>query len=529
MASQTIISIQYKGQARQTLTMPPVRSISTSTSASLTEISTMVYGYRNNFCMDLGTTRRITVRFERVNPFPYDDSSRDTAMWSNGKWYRYLESMLDKWQNLCVDSKGELAGGFIFVHTPEDTSLYPMISGNVFLTGNLNMRYKNLQTIEFSLPMVLSRMTGETTPVETVTLTLTTISLIDGREISETYKAPKGYEISVPPCPDGWDEYQPGRAFMGWTDEDGVRLDMGNVHTWDGDATLTARWKGVYAVEFVEYTEDLPDFWIQPISPAITLTVPVGASRAMAYLVGAGGGAGGAGIGSTGSDNAGKRYYYKGGGGGSGQVLQTMEIPVQPGAKIEVGIGIGGTGGRNASGSGAQSDGEDGGPTIIYYNGAEWPGGGTAQGGKCGAKHVKGSWGVGGAQYNAGGTNNGDESVNGSDGSTGTPNIASNVGKGGKGREYSEGRFDYFKYGGNGGGAASFRYRFYCDRDEAWAPGPDGTTFFESVGGNGQDYVDETPATDGKYGGGGGSGWKTDSMNSGAGGNGCAIIVYYEG
>lgn len=521
MASQTTISIQYKGQSRQTLTMPPVKSISSSTNASLTEISTMIYGYRNNFCMDLGTTRRITVRFERVNPFPYNDNSSDSTKWSNGKWYRHLESMLDKWQNLCVDSKGELAGGFTFTHIPEDTTLYPTINGNVFLTGNLNMRYKNLQTIEFSLPMVLSRMTGETTPVATVTLTLKTTSLIDGKEVTEPYKVPKGYETNVPLCPDGWDEYQPGRVFMGWTDEKGERLDVGDVHTWDDDATLTARWKGVYAVEFVDtFNNGTP----------VVLTVPVGASRAMAYLVGAGGGAGGAGVGATGTDIAGKRYYYVGGGGGSGQVVQTSEIPVQPGAKIEVYIGKAGSAGRNSSGTGSQTDGGDGGSTRITYEGAEWTGGGIAQGGKGGAKHVnRDLWGVGGSQYNPGGTNDGNTSMNGSDGSFGAPNIESNVGKGGKGQEITGDRFDSFQYGGNGGGAASFRYRFYCDRDEAWAPGPDGTTFFESVGGDGQDRVDGTPATDGKYGGGGGSGWKTDGMSSGAGGNGCAIIVYYEG
>lgn len=539
MASQTTISIQYKGQARQTLTMPPVRSISTSTSASLTEISTMVYGYRNNFCMDLGTTRRITVRFERVNPFPYNDNSSDTTMWSNGKWYRHLESMLDKWQNLCVDSKGELAGGFTFTHIPEDTSLYPVINGNVFLTGNLSMRYKNLQTIEFSLPMVLSRMTGETAQVETVTLTLRTTDLETGRTIETSQQVPKGYETNVPGCPEGWGQYQPGRVFMGWTDEDGINLHVGAVHTWGKDATLVARWKGVYAVEFIEYTgttasgED-GNHWVKNV------TVPTGVTRAMAYVVGAGGGAGGGYNARSNADpSATPRYYtFVGGGGGAGEFLQTAEIAVLPGKTITVRLGLGGAGGQNGA-LAAVSSGEDGADTILEYDGAEWPGGGTARGGE-GGKKPDTSTGIaqGGTRYYAGGTSDRD-SLNGSSGSGASESLPPYGGNGGNGIEEASETTDlvYVRYGGNGGGTSPLYHRIFCDSTDTWMP-PDKQIsstvsvrmYYESEGGDGYDYYSSyDPTMDGVNGGGGGSGYGLSVLNAGRGGNGCVLIMYYEG
>lgn len=543
MAQYTAISIRSKGESRATtLVMPVVKSISRTTQASLTEISTMVYGYRNNFCMDLGTKRSFSIKFERVNPFPYDDSSDDYAdseKWSNGKWYRMLEKLLDRWQNLCVDpsNPSELAGGFRFLHIPEDETLYPRIDGNVFMVGNLNMSYKATQMMEFTLPLTLSRMTGSTKPVEQVTLTLVTEDIVDKTTQTDTVKVPKGYETSVPRCPDGWTKYQPGRIFQYWTDSDGNRLNEGEMHIWNADATLTAVWKGalavnVYSLQGNQQALDLisrTDAWGSSMKASDdTSVVPDGATRAIAYLVGAGGGAGGGYVQSTGIETIGKRWWRPGGGGGAGQFVKTDEISVTPGAPIEVWLGVPGSGGTNIS----NTNGGNGGPTYIKYNGSDWTGGVTrAEGGKGGKSMSNG--GAGGAEYWSGGSYD-EGSMNGADGSTGGENTTDNAGKGGTGSEYTEGKVDYYRYGGCGGGATDFKYRFYTET-QGWMPGPDSDYFYRSRGGNGQSYTpgtgESTPAMDGYLGGGGGSGWKKGNAvsRSGIGGFGIAIVIFYEG
>ena len=56
----SFISVWVKDGAKVRLQMPTIVSIEDGLSASLTETSTMIYGYKNNFCMDLGNTEKIT-------------------------------------------------------------------------------------------------------------------------------------------------------------------------------------------------------------------------------------------------------------------------------------------------------------------------------------------------------------------------------------------------------------------------------------------------------------------------------------
>ena len=117
--------------------------------------------------------------------------------------------------------------------------------------------------------------------------------------------------------------------------------------------------------------------------------------------------------------------------------------------------------------------------------------------------------------------------LDGADGATYSPNEAKYAGKKGAGTYYESGINNskkYYMHGGNGGGAAAFRWRF-SDNDGNWYPSTQG--YYTSVGGNGQDYVAETYATDGVLGGGGGSGYKSDSLRSGVGGAGAVVVVFY--
>ena len=88
------LKIRRRDNSTTTIKLPYIKSIVTSVTASLTEISTIIYGYRNNFCMDLGTSQTISLKLERVNPIDYNDRSTDPEMWSNGKWYRWFEDQL---------------------------------------------------------------------------------------------------------------------------------------------------------------------------------------------------------------------------------------------------------------------------------------------------------------------------------------------------------------------------------------------------------------------------------------------------
>lgn len=514
------LRIRKKGDTEETvIDLPPVQTYEYSFQSSLTEISTMVYGYRNNFCMDLGNTLRINVSFERINPQPYSDDSKDPDVWSNGKWYRHLESCLDYWQNNAVDVEkpSVQAGGARFEFVPDDLELFPVQGYNVFVIGNLNMTYKTVQTMAFTLPMVASRMIGDSKPLEQVTLTLKTYVLDSGGTFTMTRKEPKGYSVPVPLCPDDFYPYQPGKIFLGWTDSNGKEYSAGSSTVWREDTTLFAIWKGAKKVHaFVT-----PDY----VGEEFTLEVPIGITRAIAYIVGGGGGAGGSAVASTGTDLSGTRTFMKGGGGGAGQAKKLSEREVYPGDILTIYVGRGGTGGTNKTeGGGIKStNGGDGEASYILVNGIGWDG--DVKGGAGGKSTRNG--GAGGQQYMPGGSYDAN-TLDGADGATASPNVAKYAGKKGAGTYYESGINNlkkHYKHGGNGGGAAAFRWRF-SDNDGNWYPSSTG--YYTSVGGNGEDYVAETYATDGVLGGGGGSGYKSDSLRSGAGGHGAVIVVFYE-
>lgn len=514
------LRIRKKGDTEETvIDLPPVQTYEYSFQSSLTEISTMVYGYRNNFCMDLGNTLRINVSFERINPQPYSDDSKDPDVWSNGKWYRYLESCLDYWQNnaMDVDDPTVQAGGARFEFVPDDLELFPIQGYNVFVIGNLNMTYKTVQTITFTIPMVASRMIGNAKPLEKVTLYLRTYVMNTETIFKTEVTVPKGYNVPVPECPSAFYDKQPGKIFIGWVDESGRAYSAGSSVVWTGDTVLFANWKSAQEVHV--YSEE------KFVGVETPLTVPLGITRAVAYVVGGGGGAGGSAVAATGTDISGTRTFMKGGGGGAGQAKKLSEREVYPGDILTIYVGRGGTGGTNKTEGGGinSTDGGDGKASYILVNGIGWDG--DVKGGAGGKSTRNG--GAGGQQYMPGGSYDAN-TLDGADGATASPNVAKYAGKKGAGTYHKSGINNskkYYKHGGNGGGAAAFRWRF-SDNDGNWYPSSTG--YYTSVGGNGEDYVAETDATDGELGGGGGSGYKEDSFRSGAGGHGAVIVVFYE-
>lgn len=480
--------------------------------------------------MDMGNTLRLSLRCERVNPQPYNDRSSNPSNWSNGKWYRYLEECLDFWQNLAVDpdKPSVMAGGFRLEFISDDESLFPTQGYNVFMVGNLNMTYRSAQMMQITLPLVASRMMGEATRMETVTITMTSDTYTSGT-VSASTSAPKGFSVKVPLLPDSWagdDSPQPGMVLVGWTDTKGNLYNLGDTTVWGEDTTLKAIWKGVYKVYAYTAANSV-------IGKEFTLEVPAGATRAKAYIVGGGGGAGG-----SSNSTAANPQYYTGGGGGSGEAMELPEREVIPysngtGDIITVYLGAGGSGGHNATagvGSSNGGDGEASWARITTYDGgailnnSRW--GDIARGGSKGiaAETYGNKGGAGGENFMAGGTSI--DGVNGADGRTSAPNVTSNAGKGGKGRIRKAGISGVDKpiQGGNGGGAAAFRYTF---RDDGGAWFPSQGAYYESVGGNGSDEEEGTYSQPGALGGGGGSGKGSTNSYTGRGGDGAAVIVFY--
>lgn len=193
-----------------TLALPHIQSISDTLSNTLSEVSTVAYGYENRFIMDLGSTRKIEVKLARINPPDYYDgySEADDPTeyyddegnlltgdmhpskknkffyadhWSNSKWYAMLREEMNFWQNSLHASNKSVYGGVqLYYSTPPLNSIevdaqtvanlsasrpfYPNMLYNVFMTGSISPSFDG-QKMTVSLPLTLSKMitSGEAT------------------------------------------------------------------------------------------------------------------------------------------------------------------------------------------------------------------------------------------------------------------------------------------------------------------------------------------------------------------------------
>lgn len=488
-------AIAGMGSVKTALKIPIITDVERSVNVNLTELPTIIYGCRNNFCMDLGATEKVTFKCERINPMPYNDLSSSPEDWSNGKWYRHLEELFDRWQNFGMDGSDVRTGGCQLRFTPADTELMAPIRANVFLVGSLNLNY-SIQKMTFSLPLQLATMQTTTGAVETVTLTLKATTP-DGKPLTSTTEVLKGFPEVAPVLPDGWAEQMEGKTFVGWHIEGNGDLMVGETYTFSTPATLTAKWRNPKKVEFYQ--------------SSTTVTVPAGMTYVTAYAVGGGGGAGG----TSHTENDQGFVMWPGGGGGAGAV-GVAGRDVSAGDTIEIVIGAGGKGGQNRGPASKRDGGNggNGGATGVYHKGNILVSASGGEGGR-GTIRNSGTGGNGGQQYVAGGTAE-------HDGNYASPNIASNAGKKGVPETgYSSGSYPRLRRGGAGGAAAAFRYRFALDSGY--------TEYYESKGGNGWSATDPvTYAGSGSIGGGGGSGEIENLSTPGNGGSGAVILIYFE-
>lgn len=485
---------------KESLEIPIVTSVERTVNVNLTEMPTLIYGYRNNFCMDLGATEKVTFKCERNNPMNYSDSSSDPAKWSNGKWYRHLEDLFDRWQNFGLNASGEQTGGCTLSFDPEDETLLAPMKGNAFLVGALSPDY-SVQKLTFSLPMQFATMKpGSSGSAERVTLTLVN-ELDDGSTLRTTVTVLKGYPQTVP-LPDGWAETHENDEFLGWR-AGSETIPAGGTYTFMTDTTLTAVWNSaVYAYFFATTNQ---------------LTVPSNVNYAKITLVGGGGGGGGSGA--YRQATLLPFYWFMGGGGGSGDVTE-IGMEVSPGDILAVECGEGGTGGTNYldgySSTTSPTNGGGGGATYLRRNGSQEAYANGGQGGRAASPRNQ-THGAGGSTYAAGGTHTASRD-SGGDGTYLSPNIADNAGKGAADHTVtSSDNVPTYMRGGCGGGAAAF----YA------SPKAMNGRVVASKGGNGWIPASETDATDGENGGGGGSGRIANSRRAGVGGSGCALILLF--
>ena len=213
--------------------LPLLSSIEEEDTATLAEISTIVYGFDENFVMDLGTVQRYNVDFVRVQPPDYDDTSDDSSRWSNGYYYRKLKEFLDGWQNLnwgfydtaTGGRQFGMTGGFRFHYEPPVetnrenqalySNLYPVVDRNVFIAGSIQMPYSNNspQKMTFTLPLAVASMRASSETRYTYTVTY---NPGDVEATSFAQNFPVGVKSIVPNVPMDWLKEVNGKAFHRW-------------------------------------------------------------------------------------------------------------------------------------------------------------------------------------------------------------------------------------------------------------------------------------------------------------------------
>lgn len=492
----------------ETFYLPPITSIDSQIYASLSELPTVVLGYQNNFCIDLGTYQKISLTMKRDNPASYNDNQESNPdLWSNGKWYRHLEGLMNFWQNFGLDPRlGTKTGGFIFDFTPSDTTLYRPIHKNVFLNGSLSLQYSTTYMV-VQMNLTVARMAGgSSSSGSTVTITMhsRTPSGSNFNTISSTVA--QGILQQIPRVPADWEQEwnSVGYTFQGWDTSPSATNVVYEAYepiTLNNDIDLYAVW-----------SSNIVHVEVFPAGRQYTVPSGLGISRVDVIAVGGGGGAGGSGSGARGT---------AGGGGGAGEVRYGTGYGITAGEVISVTIGGGGAHGDNGSEWTPDygGDGADGVTTTVTVPGQATPvtarGG---QGGKGGRPYNNGGYASGGQLYYPGGGSQ--LGSNGEDGQTGSTDEDDwGVTTGDPGRGFVS---DSTLYGcGAGGGASDFCINYNLST---------GTYRYHSKGGDGGGYLSDGTqmihATTPEYGGGGGSDpWGTAT----SGANGFVVLLFYRG
>ena len=196
-----------------------IQSIEENDTAVLTEISTVIYGFEDNFCMDTGTVQKYTVTLERTQVADADDTGdfSNQANWSNGHWFNMLKFFIERWQNLnygVFNGSNVRTGGFRFHFEPgkEDkrsgvsySDLYPVIDKYVFVLGSVSMSMSdsNLQYIRVTIPLTVGSMV-RLTQSSSSSGHAVTYALNSGSSVRMTMTYPEDMDYPVANVPLSW-------------------------------------------------------------------------------------------------------------------------------------------------------------------------------------------------------------------------------------------------------------------------------------------------------------------------------------
>lgn len=347
-----------------TLELPNIQSIEENDTSTITEISTIIYGYEDNFVMDIGTTQRYTVSFTRVNPTEVTDDL-DFAhqhLWSNGHWFRMFKLLTDRWQNLQYDENGRQTGGFRFYFSPgeDDVDLYPTLDRNVFIAGGVSATFSNnLQTMKISLPLAVGTMIRNTQLPSTGVPITYVPNILAVREWAAFY--PPHIDIPLPYPPTDWLDQVGLYTFKQWVTPLGNRP-AGAMYPVSNDSVnrIVADWQSPTAAK--RYDNDIIVYFTSGDVPAdaeagtyevLTDEFPsaVNVKSIKIYAIGGGGGGARAYSRTVGSQESHEIVYNAGGGGGSGGYLIRNAYLGNDISGIQITIGQGGGSGVDGGAS----------------------------------------------------------------------------------------------------------------------------------------------------------------------------------
>lgn len=514
-----------------------IQTLSRTIKASLTTISTIIYGAENRFVMDLGNTMTYSLRISRVNPpnavpidgyefkgreFTWESAQNmDWTTWyvikdeigfenlTNGDFFRLLLIFVDEWQNNLRDSDNKLTGGFEFFCSSIDLEQFNKIDKRVFIAGSIQQSTDG-QLMSLTIPMTVASMQADDTSRENVTIEARFASTIpedlsEGIESVIQYSYPMSSAVPVPLPQAEWEEYWIGRnkTFSYWKTDKNEQLHLGDMLPVDRTGIiLIAVWDdGIAEDGNVSDYSNITDDGIDTFTDKTLNEIFDGKlDRNLRYsvdftLIGAGGGGAPADPYSNGWVNS----YAGGGGGGSGGVVSVTIVRIDPEKDLfSRTVGLGGT----SFGYDISEVKVDGGNTTLTYkryNSANNYVTYTfvAGGGKSAGMRVSGSSLVGSDRdAGAGGTNSipsEDEYVisiaehpgysggtGGHDGDGADGGCDGTLGVGGKGGKYQQFKesllITSYVWGisGGGGGAAS---RFSFNNGQYCSTGGDGATY----------------------------------------------------
>ena len=344
--------------------LPNIQSIEETDSVQLTEMSSIVYGFDNNFVMDTGVTQRFTVDFIRVQPTSVNNSGDNPERWSNGYWFMKLKEFLDGWQNLnsgTVDGGTTVVrtGGFRMVISPtrevlrsgtqaDYSMLYPDIDRTGFIIGNVTMTQSgnNLQYLKVTIPFVVGSMIRQVQPVGGHEVSL--VSTAD--DLSKTMIFPVDFDFPAPSVPSSWLASIGSRVFAGWTYQDAqsqdVEVQTNELVPSDVDE-LEVEWGEPIWIRKVVYS-DMPSngYGTLTFSSLGIDSILSSVKRIRIWAVGGGGG------GASGSSN--ETLYGGGGSGGYADVTFGVDLSLYNRFVIQIGKGgAGEQGGKGGDGGGS--------------------------------------------------------------------------------------------------------------------------------------------------------------------------------